>query len=144
MSALSKSVEIAATPQQVLDVLLDVETYADWQKEVQQVEVVAKDDLGRPARTTVHVKAMGQSSSYTVEYDYPSDGVVEYHLVEGELMTKNDARFTTVDKGDGTTELTVEMDLALVWALPAVVTKQMIVKGIKDMCKGVKARAEGE
>ncbi|MCW2722949.1 SRPBCC family protein [Pseudonocardia sp.] len=140
MSAISKSISVNAPEDQILGIILNVEDYPSWQKEVQKVEVLEKDDQGRPKQATMHVSAMGQAGYYTVEYSYP-DGNVEYHLLDGDMMTKNDASFTLAGNG-GTTEVTVAMDLAIKWALPEFMVNQLILKGVKDMLKSIKTKAE--
>lgn len=142
MSSISKSIDVSAPADKILGIVLNVETYPDWQREVVKVEVLEKDDQGRPSKVTMHVKAMGKNGFYTVQYRYPSDSVAEYRLTEGDMMTKHDASFSVVDKGDGQSELTVAMDLALVWNLPETMINQLILKGVKDMLKGIKSQAE--
>lgn len=142
MSSISRSIEISAPPQTVLGIILDVEAYPDWQREVHSVEVHATDDQGRPQQTTVTIRAVGQRGSYTVQYEYPSAEVVAYHLVGGDMMTRHDATFAVSDKGGGRTQFTVDMDLALVWPLPRLLVDQLIRKGVTDMLKRVKAQAE--
>ena len=143
MSPISKSIEISAPREKVLGVVLDVERYPDWQREVQKITVEQQDEQGRPLTTKVDVKAMGQSGYYRVRYEYPDADTVSYHLTEGDMMTKNDATFAVADKGRGVTQLTVGMDLALKWPLPAMMVNQLIIKGVKDMLKSVKKQAEG-
>ncbi len=142
MTAVSKSLAVSAPAETILAIVLDVEAYPEWQKEVQKAVIEERDDQGRPARATMSVSAMGQEASYTVVYDYPNDKTVQYHLVEGDTMTKNDATFAVSDGQDGASELTVEMDLALTWNLPEFMITQVTLKGVKDMLRGIKKQAE--
>lgn len=142
MSAISQSAAVSAPADKILDIILDVEAYPTWQKDTQKAVVLEKDDQGRPARAMISVTVMGQEVSYTVAYDYPDEHTAMYRLIEGDMMTKNDARFSAVPTDDGGSELTVEMDLAVKLALPAFMVNQFILKGVKDMIQGIRAKAE--
>lgn len=142
MSRSSRSIEVAAEPEAILRVVRDVTTYPDWQREIRSVEVASRDERGRPLRITVGVHAVGRGGWYTVDYAYPAEHVVAYHLVESDLMTRNDARFTVVAAGAGRSRLTVEMDLALRWPLPRAIVDRLVHRGVTDMLARVKDRAE--
>jgi hypothetical protein len=142
MGVISKSAVVSAPSEKILGILLDVESHPSWQKEVQKVEVLESDDQGRPKQTRVSISAMGQNGSYSVRYDYPEPGKFEYRLVEGDMMTKNNASFTLVSCDGGNTEVFIAMDMNVKWALPEFMIDQLTLKGVKDMLKGLKSKAE--
>lgn len=142
MSAISRSIEVRASARAVLAVILDVASYPDWQREVHRAVVDETDEDGRPALTTITIRAVGQSGQYTVRYVYPAEHVVEYHLVRSTMMTRHDARFAVRER-DGRCELTVAMDLALKWPLPTLVLDRLVAQGVRNMLRSVKRQAEG-
>lgn len=141
MGATSGSVDVRAEPERVLAVVLDLGAYPEWQKDIRRVDGVTEDDLGRPLRATMHVAAMGFRGHYTVEYGYPDATSIEYHLVESDMMSRHDARFDARARPDGTTRLTVTMDLALVWPLPRLVVDRLVKRGVDTALVAVAARA---
>jgi hypothetical protein len=142
MSVITKSVSISASQEKVLGILLDVEGHPSWQKEVQKVEALERDEQGRPRLTRTYVSAMGQRATYTVSYTYPGEGQFEYHLVAGDVMTKNDFSCTVVSLDPGSSEVTVSQGIDISWPLPGFMIDQLALKGVKDMLKNLKAIAE--
>jgi ribosome-associated toxin RatA of RatAB toxin-antitoxin module len=137
-----RSIEVAASADTVLDFIIDVEGYPRWQKEVDSVTVHDTDDQGRPLSVTVRIKALGFSGFYTVAYSYPDDSTCEYHLTDGDMMSRHDARFTVVETRPGRTTFTVEMDLALRWPLPRPVVNRLARNGVNEVLDAVKRQAE--
>ncbi|SHN15903.1 SRPBCC family protein [Cryptosporangium aurantiacum] len=142
MSSVTRSVSIEASPEVILDLLLKVEDHPSWQKEVEKIEILQADPQGRPVRTRTYVSAMGQKATYVVGYNYPRDGQFEYHLVEGDVMTKNDFICTVTAATGAACQVTVTQDLDIKWPLPGFMIDQIALKGVKDMLKSLAARAE--
>jgi hypothetical protein len=122
---------IGATPDSVLAIRLDVSGHPGWQSEVDDVDILDVDVSGRPLRTKVWINTLGRLGNYTVAYDYPSPTEVRYHLVEGDMMSRHDARFRVMRKS-GETELSVELDHALKWPLPGMLVGVLARKGVGD------------
>ena len=61
---------IAASPQELFDVVTDFDRYTDWIRDLKSVEVVSRDDEGRAREVQYRAAAMGRSTSYTLRYDY--------------------------------------------------------------------------
>jgi ribosome-associated toxin RatA of RatAB toxin-antitoxin module len=141
MTAVRNSIRVAAEADAVLAIVLDVEGYPSWQAEVDHADVLEADASGRPLRTRIWINALGRAGNYTVAYEYPAPNEVRYHLVEGDMMSRHDARFH-VTPVDGEVEFTVELDLALKWPLPAMLVGVLARKGVSEMLTAVKELAE--
>jgi ribosome-associated toxin RatA of RatAB toxin-antitoxin module len=142
MGEITKSVTVAAPSDRILEILLAVEDHPSWQKEVSDVEVLERDERGRPAKTKVHISAMGQTGWYVVQYSYPDSNRFEYKLVDGDMMTKNDAAYEVKPREDGASEVEISMAMDLKWSLPQFMIDQVTLKGVKDMLKNLKGKAE--
>ena len=57
----TREIVIEATPQEILDVLYDMETLPDWSSAHQKVEILTRDEEGRPRRARQVVKIVGVS-----------------------------------------------------------------------------------
>ncbi len=139
---ITKSISVAAAPEKVMCIMLDVTDYPTWQKEVNLVEIIERDAQDRPLQTRTHVSAMGLKTSYVVRYAYPAPDRFEYHLVQGDVMRKNDFTFAVVADTAGESQVTVTQDIATKLPLPGFMIQQGAVKGVKDMLAGLKAKAE--
>jgi ribosome-associated toxin RatA of RatAB toxin-antitoxin module len=144
MSQVTRTATIAATPEVIRTIMLDVENHPSWQKEVQKIEVLETDGSSRPVRTRVTISAMGQSADYELLYTYDEADNFEYHLTVGEMMTKNDFTFAVSqsDADPATSSVAVVQELDLKWPLPGFMIDQLTLKGVKDMLKALTEKAE--
>ncbi|HVV08230.1 SRPBCC family protein [Amycolatopsis sp.] len=143
MATVTRSVSISAPPEKILGILFDVERHPGWQKEVDKVEVLERDESGRPRRTRTTVQAMGQQATYVVEYDHSPPSGFEYHLVEGDVMMRNDFAFSVEPGEGGASEAVLSQAIDIKWPLPKFMIEKLAAKGVQDMLDSLKARAEG-
>ena len=71
----SRDVTIEATPDEILNVLVDLESLTEWSPAHQKVEVLERDDEGRPAKSRQVVKIVGVSDEQVLDYTVHDDGV---------------------------------------------------------------------
>lgn len=140
--SVSKSGVVKAPADRVLAAITNVADYANWQKEIDAVEVVKEDGEGRPLLAKFTVNAMGMQAHYSTVFEY-GPGKIDWELEEGDLMTTNTAHFVVTDNDDGTSKLDVEMLLDIKYKLPDFMISQMITKGVNDYLRGVTRIAEG-
>ena len=62
----SREVVIEATPEEILDVIADVETAPDWSSQHQGAEILDTDENGRPGRVKLKLKTMGIADEQVV------------------------------------------------------------------------------
>ncbi len=66
----SREVTIEATPEEILDVIADVESTPTWSPQYQSAEVLEAYDNGRPKRVKMKIKTAGISDEQIVEYTW--------------------------------------------------------------------------
>lgn len=66
---------IEASPAEILDVLYDLESLTEWSSAHQEVEIMERDDEGRPKRSRQVVKIVGISDDQVLDYAVHDDGV---------------------------------------------------------------------
>jgi uncharacterized membrane protein len=137
-----ETVQIAADLGTVYDTVGDFESYPEWLEEFREVEVLETRDDGWAHQVRYVLSSMGLSITMVLEYAYTDDRV-QWHLVRGEMMTKNDGAYQMADNGDGTTSLTYELEVETSVPLPSMVRKRIARKTVTDSLKAIKARAEG-
>jgi ribosome-associated toxin RatA of RatAB toxin-antitoxin module len=111
----AREVVIEATPEEILDVIADVETSPQWTPQQQAVEILETGDEGRPRRVKMKVKSAGISDEQVVDYTWTDDGA-SWTLVSAGQLKSQDAKYTLTPEGDKTKvkfELTVDPSVPL-------------------------------
>ncbi len=125
----SREVVIEATPDEIMDVLFDLESLTEWSSAHQKVEILERDEQGRPSKSRQVIKIVGISDEQVLAYSTHDDGV-SWTLVSAKQQRAQDARYTLTPEGDSTRvrfELTVDPSVPL----PGFVIKRG-AKGLMD------------
>jgi uncharacterized membrane protein len=97
----SREVVIEATPDEILDVLFDLESLPEWSSVHRQVEILERDDQGRPSKSRQVVKVVGISDEQVLAYSVHGDGV-SWTLVRANQQRAQEGRYTLTREGDST------------------------------------------
>jgi ribosome-associated toxin RatA of RatAB toxin-antitoxin module len=106
----TRQVVIEATPDEIMDVLFDLESLTEWSPTHQKVEVLERDDQGHPIKSRQVVKIVGISDEQVLDYTVHDDGV-SWTLASAKQQRAQDGRYTLTPDGDCTRvsfELTVD------------------------------------
>jgi hypothetical protein len=106
----SRQVVIEASPEDIMDVLFDLESLTEWSSTHQSVEVLERDDAGHPTVSRQVVKIVGITDEQVLNYSVYDDGV-GWTLVSSKQQRAQEGRYTLTPDGDSTTvsfELTVD------------------------------------
>lgn len=136
---------IAASPQQLFDVVTDFDRYTDWIRDLKSVEVVERDDQGRAVEVRYRAAAMGRSTSYTLRYDYSNaPRELPWKLVSGDIMRRLDGAYEFHPVGDDGDRTDVEYSLTveLIVPLPAFVKRRAESKIMHNALRELKAHVE--
>jgi hypothetical protein len=125
----SREIVIEATPDEILAVLYDLESLVEWSSAHQKVEVLSRDDEGRPQRSRQVVKIVGITDDQVLDYTVEDDGV-SWTLVESKQQRAQDARYTLTPEGDGT-RVRFELSVDPVVPIPGFLVKKG-AKGLLD------------
>jgi hypothetical protein len=132
---------IAASPDDVLGILLDFPRYPEWARDLKSVEVVSTDDQGRATEVRFRAAGMGRSTQYTLSYDHTEPNVLAWVLSEGDIMRKLDGRYV-LEAADGATAVTYELEVELIIPLPGFVKRRSQGKIMHAALDELKAVAE--
>ncbi len=137
-----ETIVVAAEPETVFAVAIDLEDYPEWASEVRSVTVTERDKKHRPLVASFRAAALGRSTTYTLRYDYrDAPKVLSWVQVEGDLTSKLDGsyRFEAVESG---TLVTYQLEVELRVPIPGFVKQRAarLVQGIA--LRDLKARAE--
>jgi Polyketide cyclase / dehydrase and lipid transport len=106
----TRDVVIDATPDEIMDVLLDLESLTEWSSFHKKVEILERDEEGRPSKSRQAVKIMGVTDEQVLDYSVHDDGV-SWTLVSAKQQRAQEGRYTLKPEGDSTRvhfELTVD------------------------------------
>jgi len=126
----SREVVIEASPEEILDVIADVETMPEWSSIHQSAEVLERDAKGRPKRAKMKVKTTGVTDEIVLAYTWRDDGVT-WTQESGKASRNQEGGYTLTPQGDKTR---TKFDLALdpLVPLPGFVIKRAM-KGIMEL-----------
>lgn len=97
----SKEIVIEASPDEIMDVLFDLESLPEWSSAHQSVEILERDEDGHPSRSRQVVKVVGVSDEQVLDYSVHDDGV-GWNLVSSGSQRAQQARYTLTPQGDST------------------------------------------
>lgn len=132
----SREVVIEATPEEILDVIADVENTPSWSPQYQSAEVVDTYDDGRPRTVKMKIKAAGLTDDQVVEYTW-ADNVVSWTLVKAGQLRSQDAKYTLTPDGDKT-KLRFDLSIDLSVPLPGFVVKRTIKGAMETATDGLR------
>jgi hypothetical protein len=107
----SREVVIDATPDEIMDVLFDLESLTEWSSFHKKVEILERDADGHPSRSRQTVKIVGVSDEQVLDYSVHDDGV-GWTLESSKQQRAQEGRYTLTPDGDSTRvrfDLTVDL-----------------------------------
>lgn len=135
-------ISIAAPPQRVWEIAVDVERYPEWAKDIKDVVVRSRDDQQRPAEVEFRASALGRSTHYTLAYDYSdAPASLSWEMVKGDIERAIEGAYHFRDADDGGTYVKYDLAIELVAPLPGFVKRRAEVR-ILNTIRELKVRAE--
>lgn len=134
---------VEAPMSEVLAVLLDIERYPEWARDLKAADVLARDGEGRVTVAHFRAAGFGYSTQYTLAYDHSIPGRLAWRLTQGDVTRKLDGAYELSDNGDGTTEIGYELEAELILPIPGFVKRRTTLKITHTALRELKARVEG-
>jgi ribosome-associated toxin RatA of RatAB toxin-antitoxin module len=139
------SIDIAAKPGEVLDVIADFESYPQWATEVKKVQVLTEEGDGWADRVKFTLVAGAIKDTYVLDYEWDvkknGTGVVSWQLVEATVLKAMNGSYTLAAKGrDETTvtyRLAVDVKIPMLGMLKRKAEKVIIGTALKELKKRV-------
>jgi ribosome-associated toxin RatA of RatAB toxin-antitoxin module len=132
----SREVSIEATPEEILDVIADVESAPKWSSQHQGAEVLDRDADGRPGKVRLKLKTMGISDEQVVQYTWAKNKA-SWTLLESSQLKTQSASYTLTPDGDKTkVRFDIEVDPAV--PIPGFVLKRAMKGGVESATDGLR------
>ena len=135
----SASIEIAASPAEVMAVIADFEHYPEWVDSMRSAEVLTIT-AGRPKTVRMVLDHPLVKDDYVLTYDWKRDSV-SWGLIEGTLLKAMDGSYALAAKNGRTTvtyTLAVDVNLPMIGMFKRKAEKTIIDGALK----GLKRRVE--
>jgi ribosome-associated toxin RatA of RatAB toxin-antitoxin module len=135
------SIEVAATPQEVMGVIADFESYPEWVGNLEEVEVLERDRRGRGSLVAFKLRTPVMSAAYTLAYDYaPRDRGMSWTYQEGTLEDLSGSY--ELEPLDGVTRVTYRLEVELGMPLPGLLKRQAARQIVRSALSDLKRRVE--
>ncbi|OBA38019.1 cyclase [Rhodococcus sp. 852002-51564_SCH6189132-a] len=134
-ATVSDRFDIDATPEQVMRALKDVERIPEWSSAHQSVEVLTRDDDGRPLRIRMTLSLLGFSDTQTIEHSW-TESSTSWTLVESSMQRSQDGEYALEPTERGT-RVHVTMSLEPKVPVPGFVLKRGQKHAVEAVRKGL-------
>ena len=137
----TQSIDIDADPAAVMAVIADFENYPVWAGSIASVQVT---DPGKPDERAKRVRFSIESGpmreSYELEYVWSGDRMVEWTLVDGQMMRAQQGRYDLESSGGGTHVtywLSVDLAIPMLGMLKRKAERVVMDTALKELKKRV-------
>ena len=141
------SIEINATPAQIMDVIADLTAYPQWSEGITSVEVLSiYEEDGRPADARFHIDSGPIRDDYELEYDWNGDTEVTWKLTKGDMVTAMDGMYRLTASGEATTvwyRLAVDVKIPMLGMIKRKAEKVIVDTALKGLKERVESGAAG-
>jgi ribosome-associated toxin RatA of RatAB toxin-antitoxin module len=135
------SIDVSATTQEIFDVATDLDSYPEWNENIQEVEVRARDEEGRPLEVWMKVDAKLKIVQYTLGYDYENaPHSFSWHLLEGDIKQMEGSY--SFEEFDDVTEVAYEMRVDPGFPIPGFLKRQAEKQIARSALEDLKKRVE--
>jgi carbon monoxide dehydrogenase subunit G len=138
------TIEIKASPEDVMEVITDFEAYPTWAQGVKKAEIKKKDSKGRPQEVFMEAGSMGINAKYTLKYTYKAkNGGLSWTSTDASGAVKSIKGAYELDpKDDESTKVTYRTTMELGISVPGFMKRQGEKMIIGTALKGLKKEVE--
>ncbi len=141
------SIEINASPAEIMVVIADLAAYPEWSDGITSVEVLSVyEEDGRPADARFHLDSGPIRDDYELEYDWDGDTEVTWKLTKGDMVTAMDGMYRLTPSGDSTTvlyRLAVDVKIPMLGMIKRKAEKVIVDTALKGLKERVESGAAG-
>lgn len=138
----TSTIDVDATAEELFDIVVDVDSYPEWLKDVKSVEVLERDADGRPLAATMRVDVTIREVTYTLDYEYDVPTRVAWTSRPGGDVRSIDGSYTFEINDDGGTTVIYELAIDPGFPVPGFLLKRAAKHITGAALDGLKRRAE--
>jgi ribosome-associated toxin RatA of RatAB toxin-antitoxin module len=135
------SIEVDATPKEVMAVIADFDSYPEWVGNLEEVDVLERDRRGRGALVAFRLRSAVIAAEYTLAYQYaPRDRGMSWTYHEGTLNDLSGSY--ELEPRDKATQVTYRIEVELGMPLPGLVKRRAARQIVRSALNDLKRRVE--
>ena len=132
----SREVVIEATPEEIIDVIADVENAPTWSPQYQKAVILSTHEDGRPKRVKMKVKAAGITDEMEVEYSFAGNSA-GWTLVTSNQLKAQEGRYTLTSSG-GNTKVRFDLKVDPSIPIPGFLLKRTLKGAMETATDGLR------
>ncbi len=133
-----KQIAISATTQDVFAVIADVAAYPSWIDDISSVNVIERDDDGRPVLVAFEASGFGRTTSYSLRYDWSAaPDELSWSQDTADLTSRLDGSYEIDDQG-GQALVTYSLAVELKIPLPTFLRRRAETKIVETALQQLK------
>lgn len=139
--AITESTEIIieASPEEILDVINDIESLPEWSDPHKSVEVLERDEQGRPLKSKSILKLVGIADEQVLTYTY-TENSVRWNLVSSKAQKSQEAGYAVFPEGEDKTRVTFDVTIEPAVPMPGFVLKKATKFSMNMATEGLRKR----
>jgi len=134
-------VEIAASPTQCFEVILDFDRYPKWSSVIERARILERDKAGVGKVVEFHLDMKLRSVRYVLEYAYKRSSELSWHSVEGDVESI-EGYYHFRKLGPARTEATCRQEIQLGFWLPGPLRRLAERTALRQSVEEFKAEVE--
>lgn len=142
MEGTIRSTETSAPPAVVFAVAVDLEAYPEWATGVSAVEVMERDDGGRPLRASFTVDGFIKRITYELEYTYDEPHLIKWSAIPGDDIAEMEGSYQFRSLDEGGTSIAYALRVAPNFSVPGFLRRQAEKQIVQAALRGLRRRAE--
>jgi ribosome-associated toxin RatA of RatAB toxin-antitoxin module len=127
------------TPENIYKVLTNYEGYADFMDGVKSVNVIERS--ANTVKVEYNINII-KKFSYVLTSTEVENKKVSWSFDSGDLFSSNNGSWELKDNGDGTTEVTYNIDIDFKVKVPGMISRKLVSSNLPSMMKSVHKRAK--
>lgn len=141
MATVTATIDIDATPGEILDVLADLEHYPTWSSVHRRARIQDVDTHGRPKRATMTVSAAGLSDEQVLDYSWKTNSV-SWTLVSSGQQKNQRGRYVITKDGQQHSHVQYELTIDPIFPVPGIIVRRVMGRAVSAATEGLKRRVE--
>ena len=143
MATISATIDITATPAEILAVIADVTAYPQWSAVHKWTSVDSRFPDGRPRRVSMGVSAVGLTDTLVLDYEWTAHGV-RWSLVRPTLQQKDQRGSYSITDDVDLSHVHCELHIDTAIPLPGLLVRRVMKKAVTAGTDGLKRRVESQ
>jgi len=134
----SSTITIEASPEQVLAVIADIDSYPEWTGQIKSAQVVQTDGEGRPAQARFVMDAGVLKDEYTLAYTWDATGVSWELVGKSQVQKSQVGSYRLAPTGSGTEvtyRLAVDISMPMLGMFKRKAEKMIMDTALKELKK---------